>query len=172
MPGKSLDGERHVMDRAGERVLIRKLVPEDAALYPEFLQNVTPDDRRLRFFMPINEFSDKQIWNFTHFDHKHAMAFIAIDEDTGKMMGVVRLHDQLDETSAEFAVLVRSNLKGHGLGWILMQRMLEYAKQKGLKRVYGDVLLENTTMLEMCRELGFRVMDGQGGTKRVALDFI
>src|SRR5262249_19027868 len=69
-------------------------------------------------------------------------AFIALDEETGRMLGLVRLKEELDEETAEFAILVRSRLKGHGLGWLLMQRVIDYAKGKGLRRVYGDVLAE------------------------------
>jgi RimJ/RimL family protein N-acetyltransferase len=82
----------------------------------------------------------------------------------------VRLKDELDETTAEFAILVRSRIKGHGLGWLLMQRVIDYAKEKGLQRVYGDVLVENTAMLQMCAELGFHAEDIAPDTKRVVLD--
>jgi RimJ/RimL family protein N-acetyltransferase len=98
------------------------------------------------------------------------MVFIALDEATGRMLGLVRLKDELDEQTAEFAILVRSRLKGHGLGWLLMQRIIDYAKQKGLRRVYGDVLVENTTMLQMCAELGFYAQDMGSNMRRVVLD--
>ena len=98
------------------------------------------------------------------------MAFVALDEDTGQMLGLVRLIDELDETTAQFAILVRSGLKGHGLGWLLMQRIIDYAKEKGLRRVYGDVLVENTTMLQMCAELGFRSLDMGSDIRRMVLD--
>ncbi|HEY3222754.1 MAG TPA: GNAT family N-acetyltransferase, partial [Pseudolabrys sp.] len=61
-------------------------------------------------------------------------------------------------------------LKGHGLGWLLMQRVIDCAKEKGLRRVYGDVLAENMAMLQMCAELGFRVEDLGSGMRRVVLD--
>ena len=92
------------------------------------------------------------------------MAFIAIDEATGLMLGVVRLHLDKDRRSGEYAVTVRSALKGHGLGWLLMQRIIEYARMIGLERVHGQVLAENTTMLRMCAELGFHVADDPGGS--------
>jgi len=82
----------------------------------------------------------------------------------------VRLKDELDEKTAEFAVLVRSRLKGHGLGWLLMRRVIDYAKEKGLRRVYGDVLTENSAMLQMAEELGFRADDRGPDFKRVVLD--
>src|SRR5262249_20607299 len=88
----------------------------------------------------------------------------------GHMLGLVRLKDELDEQTAEFAILVRSRLKGHGLGWLLMHRVIDYAKEKGLRRVYGDVLAENTAMLQMCEELGFRTLDMGPQFKRLVLD--
>jgi L-amino acid N-acyltransferase YncA len=72
--------------------------------------------------------------------------------------------------TAEFAILVRSRLKGHGLVWLLMQRVIDYAKEKGLRRVYGGVLAENATMLQMCAELGFHTEDLGSNMRRVVLD--
>jgi GNAT superfamily N-acetyltransferase len=86
------------------------------------------------------------------------------------MLGLVRLRDELDEETAEFAILVRSRLKGHGLGWLLMQRVIDYAKEKGLRRVYGDVLAENASMLQMTAELGFLEQDIGAGLRRVVLN--
>jgi RimJ/RimL family protein N-acetyltransferase len=143
----------------GTRVLMRPLKPQDAALYPEFIAHVTLEDSRLRFFSSIKELSEERIAQLTHLDYARAMAFIALDQATGKMLGVVRLHLDDEREAGEYAVIVRSELKGHGLGWLLMQRMIEYARALGLKRVHGQVLAENTTMLRMCAELGFRVED-------------
>ncbi len=91
------------------------------------------------FFARIAELSAEEIDKLSHLNYQHEMAFIALDEETGRMLGLVRLKDELDKRTAEFAILVRSRLKGHGLGWLLMQRVIDYAKEKGLRRVYGDV---------------------------------
>jgi acetyltransferase len=85
------------------------------------------------------------------------MAFVAIDEESGDTLGVVRLHADASHETGEFAILLRSDLKGRGLGWSLMQLIIEYARSDGLKRVEGQILHENTVMLKMCRELGFEV---------------
>ena len=85
------------------------------------------------------------------------MAFVAIDEASGDLLGVARLHANADYDRAEYAVLVRSDVKGQGLGWLLMQTLIEYSRSEGLRRIEGQVLKENTTMLTMCRELGFAV---------------
>jgi acetyltransferase len=156
--------------RGGERVLIRPVRPEDMALYPHFLRDVSAEDLRLRFFARIAELSAAESDKLRHLDYCHEMAFIALDEDTGQMLGLVRLKDELDEKTAEFAILVRSRLKGHGLGWLLMRRVIDYAKEKGLRRVYGDVLVENATMLQMCAELGFHMQDMGPDIRRVVLD--
>jgi RimJ/RimL family protein N-acetyltransferase len=156
--------------RGGERVLIRRVRPEDVALYSDFLRDVSAEDLRLRFFARIAELSAEEADTLSHLDYGHEMAFIAIDEDTGQMLGLVRLKDELDEKTAEFAILVRSRLKGHGLGWLLMRRVIAYAKEKGLRRVYGDVLVENATMLQMSAELGFHSQDIGSETRRVVLD--
>jgi RimJ/RimL family protein N-acetyltransferase len=166
-PGLS---EWHETIRGGERVLIRRLRPEDMALYPDFLADVSAEDLRLRFFARIAELSAAEADKLGHLDYRHEMAFVALDADTGRMLGLVRLKDELDEKTAEFAILVRSQLKGHGLGWLLMQRVIDYAREKGLRRVYGDVLVENTTMLKMSAELGFHAQDMGEDIRRVVLD--
>jgi acetyltransferase len=163
-------GELHETLHSGERVLIRRVRSEDMALYSDFLRNVSAEDLRLRFFARIGELSAAELKKLSHLDYRHEMAFIALDENTGEMLGLVRLKDELDENTAEFAVLVRSRFKGHGLGWLLMRRVVDYGKQKGLKRIYGDVLAENATMLQMCAELGFRAENRGSDVRRVILD--
>jgi len=168
--------ESHIKLLDGERVWLRPLKAADAALYPDFLKDVTADDLRLRFFAIMREVSPETIYKLTHYDATRAMAFIAIEEKTSRMLGVVRLHDDASLgngkcESAEFAILVRSKLKGHGLGWLMMKHMIACAKDKGLKVVHGQVLAENSTMLLMCTELGFDTSDdaGECGVKVVTL---
>jgi acetyltransferase len=172
MIDKDGSGLREVREtiRGGERVLIRRVQPEDNALYPDFLDEVSAEDLRLRFFARAAELGAAEQDKLAHLNYRHEMAFIALDADTGQLLGVVRLKDELDEKTAEFAILVRSRLKGHGLGWLLMKRVIDYAKEKGLRRVYGDVLAENTTMLQMCAELGFYTQDMGPDVRRVVLE--
>ena len=152
-------------------MILRPLKAADAALYPDFLREVTADDLRLRFFAPMRELSNDLLDKLIHYDPERAMAFIAIEQETGRMLGVVRLHDDPGGESGEFAILLRSHLKGHGLGWLMMQHMIGYAQERGLKTVHGEVLTENGTMLTMCSELGFDIHDDvlEHGVKRVNL---
>jgi acetyltransferase len=150
------DWERRIALQDGMKIFIRPVRPQDEALYPTFFTAVTPEDLRLRFFAPVKEFSHNFIARFTQIDYARAMAFIAIHEATGEMLGVVRIHADSQYENGEYAILIRSDLKGHGLGWLLMELMIEYARAEGLKFIRGQVLQENTTMLQMCRQLGFR----------------
>ncbi|HEU5019281.1 MAG TPA: GNAT family N-acetyltransferase [Pseudolabrys sp.] len=163
--------QRHVVLRDGAKVLLRPLAPEDAALYPDFIAELTPDDLRLRFFAPMRQVSPELIDRLIHYDPMRAMAFIAIEEGSGRMLAVVRLHDDPGGESGEFAIIVRSRLKGRGLGSLMMKHMIAYARAKGLRYVSGQVLAENTSMLAMCAELGFAITDDpdERGIKRVAL---
>jgi acetyltransferase len=154
---------RHDVLPDGTRILTRPLKPEDATLYPDFVAHVSLEDSRLRFFSAVKELSEARIRELTHLDYERAMAFIAFDEAKCEMLGVVRLHLDADRRDGEFAVIVRSAFKGHGLGWMLMRRMIDYARMIALARIHGQVLAENTTMLRMCAELGFRIEDDPDG---------
>jgi acetyltransferase len=149
--------ERRLALRDGTQLLLRPIRPEDEALYGTFFAHVTQEDLRLRFFAPVKMFSHGLIARFTQIDYARAMAFVAIAQATGELWGVVRLHSDANYESGEYAILLRSDLKGRGLGWLLMQLMIEYARTEGLKRIEGQVLAENRTMLAMCRELGFEI---------------
>jgi acetyltransferase len=149
--------QRHIEVKDGWRVFVRPILPEDEPLIHELLRHVTSHDLRLRFFAQMKEFSHEFIARLTQLDYARAMAFVAFDEASGEMVGVVRIHSDSIYESGEYAILLRSDLKGRGLGWALMQLIIEYAKSEGLKTISGDVLAENTIMLEMCRGLGFEV---------------
>jgi acetyltransferase len=149
--------ERHLELKDGWGIFVRPLRPEDEPTIHEFLRHVTPQDLRLRFFAPMKQFTHEFIARLTQLDYARAMAFIAFDEETHEMVGVVRIHSDSVYESGEYAILLRSDLKGRGLGWALMQLIIDYARSEGLKAVSGDVLQENVVMLEMCRQLGFSV---------------
>src|SRR6202043_4258770 len=107
--------ERHVSLRDGTNLMLRPIRPEDEALYAPFFAGVTPEDLRLRFFAPIKTLSHTLIARFTQIDYARAMAFVAIEQATGAILGVVRLHSDANNETGEYAILVRSDLKGRGL---------------------------------------------------------
>jgi acetyltransferase len=153
-------------------IAVRPMRPEDEPAIVRLLERVSSEDRRLRFFHAVKEFSHPFVARLTQLDYARAMAFVALDTVTGEITGVARLHSNSQYESAEYAILVQSDLKGNGLGWALMQVLIDYATAEGLKSLRGQVLSENTTMLTMCRELGFTVKadPNDASTVLVSLD--
>jgi len=155
--------EHDVTLRDGRTFLIRPIRPEDEPLIHEMVALTTAEDLRLRFFAPMRRLSHFMAARLTQIDYDREMAFVAVrpDEVTGReaIFGVVRMSSDPDNERAEYAVLVRSDMKGKGLGLLLMSRLLDYARTRGIQEVYGEVLQENTTMLSLCRELGFDLRD-------------
>jgi RimJ/RimL family protein N-acetyltransferase len=152
-----LKWQRHLVFGDGWRIFARPIRPDDEFLIRDLLVHVTKEDLRLRFFDSIKEFSQPFIAKLTQLDYARAMALVAIDEASSEMLGVVWLYSDPSRETGEYAILLRSDLKGRGLGWALMQLMIEYAKSAGLRRICGQILQENHVMLKMCRELGFKV---------------
>ena len=142
---------------------IRPIRPEDEGLYADFFAHVTPDDQRLRFFAAAPRLSHRYLATLTQIDYAREMAFVAVAKPTGALLAVARVVADPDYTRGEYAILLRSDLKGRGLGWRLMQHLIAYARSEKLQELHGSVLADNTTMLKMCRELGF--VD-RGGARR------
>jgi acetyltransferase len=150
-----VEWQRNAVMADGRNIFIRPIRPEDEALLRAFLEKVRDEDLRLRFFSPVRKFSHAFIARLTQLDYRRAIALIATAG--GEMLGVVHLHADANHENGEFAILVRSDLQGRGLGWLLMQLILEYARAEGLQVITGQVLRENRTMVSMCRELGFAI---------------
>jgi acetyltransferase len=156
----------------GQQVFIRPVRAQDESQLQRFLQCVDREDFRLRFFSTAVDLSHAFLARLTQIDYAREMAFLAFDRPDGEILGVVHLSSDADLVEGEYAVLVRSDLKGHGLGWELMQRIIAHARSFGLKHLWGDVLAENATMLRMCRDLGFAMHStpGDAGVVHVSLD--
>jgi acetyltransferase len=110
---------------------------------------------RLRFFAPIRELSHDFAEHLTHLDYDRAMALMA--EHDGETLGIARYFAEPDRKSAEFAIAVRTDWKGRGIGYLLLTRLIDVARAAGIGELAGLVLAENARMLAMCRELGFAV---------------
>ena len=167
-----VEWERDISLGEGWNIAMRPIRPEDETLFAPFFAQVSPTDLRLRFFATMKNFDHAFIARLTQIDYARAMAFVALDSKTRQLLGVVRMHSDANYDAGEYAVLVRSDLKGRGLGWKLMELIIEYARSEGLKRIFGQVLRDNATMLRMCSELGFVIDDdpAEPDVRRVALE--
>ncbi len=159
--------------RSGQRVLMRPIRPEDERNHHELVSQVTREDLRFRFFTVVSEVPHSQMARLTQIDYVREMAFVAVpaDDPGRETLGVVRIVADADNDAAEFAILVRSDIKGAGLGRLLLEKMVRYCRGRGLRRVVGEVMAENRGMLQLAETLGFRrqrFLDGD--TIEVVLD--
>ncbi|QQS14394.1 MAG: GNAT family N-acetyltransferase [Rhodospirillales bacterium] len=151
--------ERRETLRDGTSFALRPLRPEDEPEVIRMIGRMDREDVRLRFFAPMARLSHDMAARLTQLDYDRQMALVAIGvepDGASHGWGVVRLAADPDNESAEFAVTVRTDLKGRGLGTLLMERIIAYARASGLKTLTGMVLAENEPMLTLCRRLGFR----------------
>lgn len=142
-------------ETGGEDLIIRPIRPEDALAHDAFFHRLSPEDVRLRFFASVRELTPEQLGKFTRLDYEKDMAFIAVRNTTGETVGVARLVREGDLALGEFAVIVQPDVKGRGLATHLMRRLLEWAQRHGVRDVVGEILAENTPMLDLARHLGF-----------------
>ena len=143
----------------GEAITLRPIRPEDGPQHRRFLEQIDPEDIRLRVFYSRRTIEHSELARLTQIDYAREMAFIATRPTAGEgeeTLGTVRATVDPDNQSAEFGVLVRSDLHGSGLGHRLMTKIIEYLRERGTERLVGTVLRENTGMLELARGLGFQ----------------
>jgi acetyltransferase len=148
------------LDWQGLRVTVRPIRPEDEAAHHDFVEAMTPEDLRLRFFGAVGSFDHSQLARMTQIDYDREMALIATvtsDEGFTRTLGVVRAVADPDNETAEFAVAVRSDQKGRRLGQLLMERIVKYARERGIHWLVGEALRENGAMIALARSTGFTI---------------
>jgi len=151
--------EEAVTLKNGESCLFRPILPEDEPELQRFISQVTKEDLYYRYFSEINEFTHEDLANMTQIDYDREMAFVAVQSYEGheQILGVTRAISDPDNVDAEFAVLVRSDLKGLGLGRKLLEKLIAYTRDHGLERLNGITMPNNCGMVALARKLGFDV---------------
>jgi acetyltransferase len=143
-----------------ETLTLRPIRPEDEAQHRAFLEKLDPEDIRMRVFYSRRELPRSELARLTQIDYAREMAFIAertAADGARETIGTVRAVSDPDNTEAEFAVIVRSDLKARGLGRMLLDKIVRYGRAQGLSRLVGVVLRENGAMLELAQHVGFSV---------------
>ncbi|HDL7801175.1 TPA: bifunctional acetate--CoA ligase family protein/GNAT family N-acetyltransferase [Yersinia enterocolitica] len=151
--------EQTVVLKDGSDCLFRPILPEDEPLLKLFIDQVTKEDLYYRYFSEINEFSHDDLANMTQIDYDREMAFVAVRQTEAgpEIIGVTRALSDPDNIDAEFAVLVRSDLKGLGLGRELLEKMIQYTRSHGLTRLTAVTMPNNRGMIGLAKKLGFSI---------------
>jgi acyl-CoA synthetase (NDP forming)/RimJ/RimL family protein N-acetyltransferase len=151
-----------VTGKDGATYRLRPMRAEDEPGLRALGAKMSPEDLRLRFFQPIRALSHEMATRLTQIDYDREMAFALLPPDQETLLAVVRLHRDAKGEAGEFAVTVRSDLKGMGLGRMMMERIIDYARESGLKNIFGLILAENQGMLRLARALGFSLRTDPG----------
>ncbi|MGE4551859.1 MAG: GNAT family N-acetyltransferase [Desulfovibrionaceae bacterium] len=153
--------EECVVLKDGTKVTIRPIRPEDEPAHREFLASLSDEDLRLRFFGVVRrEFDHHDLARFTQIDYDREMAFIAQTVDKRGLpvtLGVSRTVTKPDNSAAEFAIVVRSTLKGMGLGSMLFKKSMDYTRDRGTHVLEGQTMVENLAMQALARKFGFAI---------------
>lgn len=164
-----------VLPWQGATLCLRPIRPEDEAMHTEFLQHLDPEDIRMRVFYSRRTMERSELARLVQIDYAREMALIAVapgPDGKPQTLGVVRAIADPDNVEAEFGVIVRSELKGSGLGRLLMEKLITTLRAQGTQRLVATVLNQNERMLKLARELGF-VEDGiredSAGTRAIIL---
>ncbi len=159
-----------------ETLLLRPIRPEDTEEHLRFFHALDPTDVRMRMFVHMRELPLSQLARMTQIDYDREMAFIAVRkraDGSDETLGVVRGVADPDNETAEFAIIIRSDLKGMGLGHRLMDKLMTYFRQRGTRRLVGESLAENRAMIELMHDLGFDIRSSIGdGTVALSLDLV
>jgi len=142
--------------RDGTVLRLRPLRPEDEPMLHDLAAHMSHEDLRLRFFTPVQGLTHVVAARLSQLDYDRELALLA--EGDGMALGVVHFFADPDKLRAEYAIAVRSDWKGRGVGFLLMNRLIHIARQRGIGELVGEVLRENQPMLQMCRELGFAMV--------------
>ena len=146
--------------RDGTAIEMRPLRPEDEPMLHDLAAHMSHEDLRLRFFAPVPGLSHAVAARLSQLDYDRELALLAELDRTA--LGVAHFFADPDNRRAEYAIAVRSDWKGRGVGYLLMRRLIVIARQRGIDQLVGEVLRENGPMLQMCRELGFAVASQPG----------
>jgi acetyltransferase len=147
--------------RDGRRVRVRSIRPADADMDRAFFAGLSEQSRYMRFMQHLPELTPRLVRQFTQIDDAREMALVALDESSGDetIVGVARyVAETEDGESAEFAIVLADAWQGHGLGRALMELLIEGARRRGLRRLFGNILTVNTPMRALAMALGFAML--------------
>ena len=142
----------------GRTLTLRPIRPEDEAQHMAFLNQIEPVDVRMRLFYSRRSIARSELARLTQIDYAREMAFIAVEtgpDGAERTLAVVRAVADANNAEAEFGILIRSDMKGHKLGPLLMHRIIDYQRSRGTGKLVATVLAENTRMLALATKLGF-----------------
>lgn len=164
-PGKG----RRFVSRDGRPLRLRPIHPDDSARLIRAFGRMTPEQVRLRVFHVLTELPEAAARHLCKPDPDNVAAFVVTDDDGEEIRGEARVHFDAATEAAEFAIAIDPQYTGKGVGWALMNKLIDCARAHGMREIWGHVLTENGSMLDLAQRLGFdrASIAGEPGVLRV-----
>ena len=146
----------------GEHLVLRPIRLGDASQHLAFLSAVDPEDLRMRLHSGRRELLPGELAHLTDLDDAREAAFVAVSSaatEPDETLGVVRAVWNANRDEADLGMLVRSDKQGRGLGDLLLARMVDYLRARGIRRIVASVLRENRAMRDLANAHGFSQQD-------------
>lgn len=159
--------ERHDLTDLQMPLFIRPIKPEDAPLFEQLFNTLTPTSIYYRFFSVVKTLSAEILARFTQIDYDREISFVGLseEEEGERMLGVANILGEPDGKRGEFSVLIGDPWQGKGIGAKLLLQCLRIAQERGMEIVWGTVLAENLYMVALGKKLGFTVKQGEDASE-------
>jgi acetyltransferase len=154
--------------KGGGLYTIRPIHPDDAEMLQALVRGLSPEARWFRFASHMPELPVRMLARYTLIDYDREMALVAVvkerqlaedgsETESERIVGVSRYITNPDGNTCEFSLVVADQMTGQGLGSRLMLSIMDEARAKGLSEIIGLILAENSGMLRLMKNLGFKV---------------
>lgn len=153
---------------------LRELRADDRTRIESLLTQVSSLDLYMRFFGAVGQVPPGVLDQLMHIDPAQRVTVAAVlgggpGDTQGEIIGVAGAH-RMTAAAAEAALLVRSDLKRHGLGSLLLGRLIARCRQRGISRLIAEVLRCNSAMLHLARQHGFHCTSVEEQVCHLVLD--
>jgi acetyltransferase len=140
----------------GVTVTVRPIRPEDAEMEASFVRNLSENARHFRFMLALKELTREMLIRFTQIDYDRELALVAVVEQGGRETQIaVARYARADPETAHVAIVVADAWQGRGIGARLLGLLVAAARARGIARLEGEVLHENTGAIALMERLGF-----------------
>ncbi|KQX23285.1 MULTISPECIES: bifunctional acetate--CoA ligase family protein/GNAT family N-acetyltransferase [unclassified Sphingomonas] len=143
-----------LVTRSGAHIHVRPVVPEDEALLAEMFRHVSAEDLRFRFLSSLREVDHDHLAMMTQVDYRRTISFVALASD-GAAIAVAMLAADADRSRAEVALSTRSDWKGQGVSYTLLEHVLRYATAEGIATLEAIESADHDEAITLERDLGF-----------------
>lgn len=146
-----------VTTSSGMKVFIRPARSGDRAALERFFAQVSPEDLYFRFLSGIRQIDDARLEAMLRDTDDYSIDLLALDVDTGEVVATAMLAADRAFEIAEFALCTRSDMKGRGISWALLDFAMRYARAMGISRLRSLQSADHADALQLEREMGFTV---------------